>query len=85
MRKWYHVGFVLICAAVLAILLNAPEVTTPLLPRDTDHSKRKEYERCPACHGPDSDAPMSADHFGEAGEPRLDHKKCYLCHRVQEG
>jgi cytochrome c2 len=84
MKKWYHVGFVVICAGVLAVLLSAPEVTTPLLPSNADHSDRKDFERCPSCHAPESDAPMPTDHLDKGGEPRPDRKKCYFCHRVEK-
>jgi hypothetical protein len=83
MKMWYHAAFVVICVGVVALLLAAPKVTTPLLPRNAEHENRKDFARCPTCHGSESDAPMPADHVFEGGEPRPDRVKCYFCHRVK--
>jgi hypothetical protein len=83
-RWWYHLMFVAVCAAVLAFLLRAPEVTTPRIPSDADHRDRKDYARCPGCHGLGSAAPMPRDHVTD-GELRQDHVKCYFCHKLKEG
>lgn len=84
MKMWYHLAFVAICTAVLLFLLNAPEVSTPRLPGDTIHQDRKDYPRCPSCHGPDTESAMPKDHFGAQDKIRSDHLKCYFCHKPQE-
>jgi hypothetical protein len=87
-RKWYHLLFVAVVAAVLLTLWKAPPVTTPRLPKDADHAQRREYARCPSCHGPDSAKPMPREgshaHFVSGGELRGDYVKCYLCHRTKD-
>ena len=85
MKKWmYHAVFAVICLGVLAFLLRAPEVTTPRIPKDADHSDRKNYERCPTCHGAGSASPMPADH-SDQGQIRPDRVKCYFCHKPRDG
>ena len=85
MKKWYHLAFILVCATVVVVLLNAPEVTTPRLPDDANHADRKDYPRCPSCHGANAEeVPMPEDHFGSDGALRPDHLKCYFCHKPQE-
>ena len=83
-KRWIHVLFVAVCAAVLIVLLRAPEITTPRLPADTDHADRKAYTNCPSCHGADSANPMTADHGTESTELRPDHVKCYFCHKPRD-
>lgn len=87
-RKWYHLIFVAVVAAVVLVLSKAPPVKTPRLPQDADHARRKEYDRCPSCHGADSAKPMpdegSHAHFVQGGGLRGDYVKCYLCHRPKE-
>lgn len=84
MKKWMHLGFVGLCTAVLLVLWNAPEVSTPRLPRDDSHGDRKAYAGCPACHETGSGAPMTASHLGTDGNLRPDHQKCYFCHKPQD-
>ena len=84
MKKWYHLLFVAICAGVLLVLLNAPEVTTPRLPANDTHADRKDYPSCPACHGMDADNAMPEDHYNSVGEVVQNHLKCYFCHKPQE-
>ncbi|MBI5015134.1 MAG: hypothetical protein HZB55_06530 [Deltaproteobacteria bacterium] len=87
-RTWYHVLFVAVVAAVILVLWKAPPVTTPRLPRDADHADRRQYERCPSCHGAGSEKPMPKGgthaHFVEGGGVRGDYVKCYLCHRTRD-
>ncbi|GAB4272293.1 MAG: hypothetical protein Kow0092_27310 [Deferrisomatales bacterium] len=89
MKKWYHLAFLAVCAAVVLVLLRAPEVTTPRLPVDADHADRKDYPRCPTCHGADGERPMpdTGDHrhVDEQGTLRADYAKCYFCHKPREG
>ena len=84
MKKWYHLLFVTVCAVVLLVLLNAPEVTTPRLPADATHADRKDYPRCPGCHGSDADSAMPEDHLNSAGSAAPNHLKCYFCHKPQQ-
>jgi len=84
MKKWYHLLFVVLCAGVLVVLLNAPEVTTARLPGDATHADRKDYPRCPQCHGKDSESPMPETHFLTSGDLAPNHLKCYFCHKPQE-
>lgn len=83
MKKWYHLAFVGICAAVLVVLLRAPDVTTSRLPGDATHEDRRNYQRCPSCHGPGSEVPVPEDHLGAGEAIRPDHVKCYFCHKPQ--
>ncbi len=85
MKKWMHVGFVGLCAAVLLVLWNAPEVSTPRLPRDDTHRDRKAYAGCPSCHGRGAGVAMTESHFGADGGLRPDHQKCYFCHKPDDG
>ncbi len=81
MKKWYNLAFLAVCLAVFLVLWAAPPEKTARLPADANHENRREYARCPACHGPGSKAPMPADHYVQAGIPRADHLKCYMCHK----
>ena len=84
MKKWHHLVFAGVCATVLVVLLRAPDVTTSRLPKDTTHEDRRNYERCPACHGPGTDVPVPEDHVAAGGGIRPDHVKCYFCHKPQD-
>jgi hypothetical protein len=84
-KKWYHVAFLALCAAVLLILWAAPPEKTSRLPADADHADRKDYARCPSCHGPESASPMPPDHVNEERLLRADHVKCYMCHKPAKG
>ncbi|MDF1553188.1 MAG: hypothetical protein P1P84_09010 [Deferrisomatales bacterium] len=84
MKKWYHLLFVAICAAVLLVLFSAPEVTTPRLPADATHADRKGYPACPGCHGSDAERAMPEDHLLSTGSVAPNHLKCYFCHKPQE-
>ncbi|MBI5440127.1 MAG: hypothetical protein HY900_02830 [Deltaproteobacteria bacterium] len=83
MRKWYHLLFLAICAAVFLILWAAPPEKTARLPRDADHATPREFSRCPSCHLPGRTAePMPDDHFTPGPVLRADHAKCYMCHKA---
>jgi hypothetical protein len=84
MKKWYHLLFAAVCAAVLLVLLNAPEVTTPRLPADATHADRNDYPSCPGCHGSDADSAMPEDHLTAADSVAASHLKCYFCHKPLE-
>ena len=89
MKKWrYHVLFVAVCLGVFLVLRAAPPVKTPRLPADAAHEHRKDYPRCPSCHGPDSSAPMpgtgSHTHLSPDGSLRGNYQKCYFCHKPSE-
>ena len=84
-KKWYHLLFVGIVCAVVLVLWKAPPVSTPRLPADADHADRRDYPRCPGCHGPGSEKPMPREgshaHYVQDAGLRGDYVKCYLCHR----
>lgn len=84
-NKWYHLAFIAILVTVFAVLKLAPPVKTPRLPETPDHADRKQFEKCPQCHGPGSEKPMPAkgdrNHYDAAGALRADHLKCYFCHK----
>lgn len=82
-KYWYHLIFAAACLAVLAFLLRAPKATTPSIPNDADHRERREYTRCPTCHGRGSTSPMPEDHLSNE-KLRSDHVKCYFCHKTRE-
>ena len=83
-KKWpYHLLFIAVCLAVFFVLRGAPPVKTPRLPADANHRDRKDFPRCPGCHGTGSAAPMPGDHLSSAGALRGDHAKCYFCHKPQ--
>lgn len=88
MKKWYNLAFLAICAVVLIVLFRAPPVSTPRLPDDAVHADRKDYPRCPTCHGPDAAVPMPREgdhrHITADGTLRPDYAKCYFCHKPQE-
>jgi hypothetical protein len=84
-KKWYHLIFVVVVGSVFLVLWRAPAVKTPRLPETPDHADRKQFERCPACHGPGSEKPMpnkgDRTHYDATGTLRADHLKCYFCHK----
>ena len=87
MRKWVlNIGFLVICGTALLVLLLAPPVKTARRPNDPTHTDNpKQFEACPACHMPGGEGPeMVADHFNKAGQLKLDHQKCYMCHKDPE-
>lgn len=72
--------FVLILAAILIFLLNAPKETTSPLPHDDIHSPfhdikgKKEAEKfCLDCHDQDKEAPLPEGH-----PPKY---RCLFCHK----
>jgi hypothetical protein len=81
MKKWYHLLFLAVCAAVFLVLWAAPPEKTARLPRDDVHATPKEYAGCPSCHMPGSQAPMPGDHYAPGPVLRGDHAKCYMCHK----
>ncbi len=80
-RTFYHVLFLALCAAVLVVLLRAPEVRTPRIPSDEIHAEPKQYKRCGRCHTDGEGPAMPPDHRTAPGEVRIDHLKCYFCHK----
>ncbi|MGW8194256.1 MAG: hypothetical protein ACWGOX_08325 [Desulforhopalus sp.] len=75
-----NILFLLVCAAVLIFLLNAPEETTSPLPHDENHKRfyeikgKKEAEKyCIECHDDNKVAPLPADH-----PPKY---RCLFCHK----
>ncbi len=78
--KLINLAFFLVCVAILAFLLAAPEETTTPLPHDDIHepfhaiADRKEAEAsCLTCHGEDGEVPLPADH-----PPPF---RCLFCHK----
>lgn len=72
--------FILILAAILVFLLNAPKETTSPLPHDDIHSRfhdikgKKEAEKfCLACHDQDKESPLPEGH-----PPKY---RCLFCHK----
>jgi cytochrome c553 len=75
-----NLGFLIVAAAVVVFLLLAPDETTAPLPIDPIHqpfhqiADRKEAEQhCLDCHGPDGEAPLSANHPSPY--------RCLFCHK----
>lgn len=75
----YHALFLLICAAILLFLWNAPPETTVKMPHDGIHSKfypmsKSEAEKsCDKCHNPKGPAPLPKGH-----PPKY---RCLFCHK----
>lgn len=80
-RYLWTVGFVVVCATVLVVLLKAPPVKTARIPDTPDHKEYKQYERCPACHLPGGKGPEAAKDHIKNGNLLPDHVKCYMCHK----
>jgi hypothetical protein len=74
-----NVLFVIVGAAILGVLLNAPPETTRPLPRDQHHdrfmtmSKKEAEQFCGNCHAPGKLASLPAAH------PPPD--RCLFCHK----
>lgn len=74
-----NIAFLVISAAILIFLFNAPEETTAKLPHDEDHSrfmkmKKKEAEKfCTECHSADGEYPLPEGH-----PPKY---RCLFCHK----
>lgn len=74
-----NIAFLVVSAAILTFLLNAPEETTAKLPHDEDHSrfldmKKKEAEVfCKDCHIEKGIYPLPEDH-----PPKY---RCLFCHK----
>jgi len=87
-KKWFHLLFVLVIAAVLWFLYRAPQETTARVPSDADHADLKNFARCPSCHGPGSEKPMPTAgdkiHILPDGSLRGDFQKCYMCHKREK-
>ena len=80
-----HVGFVVVCATVLVVLLNAPDIKTPRTPDNKTHENPKIFAGCTSCHLPGGDGPeVIPDHLSGQNKLRADHVKCYLCHKPVE-
>jgi hypothetical protein len=85
MKKWYNLAFVALCILVLTVLLNAPDIKTPRTPDNPTHVNPKVFAGCPTCHMPGGEGPeMRADHISKDGTLKLDHPKCYMCHKPVE-
>jgi hypothetical protein len=85
MNMYRNLIFVVVCLGILAILLMAPEETTPRTPDNQVHVNPNQYENCTQCHLSGGDGPtMRADHLGKGGALRLDHTKCYMCHKPEK-
>ncbi len=83
-KKLMNIGFVVLCAVILIVLLKAPPETTKKTPRDKTHENPREYQNCPTCHQSGAEGPkMKADHIDSAGNLKSDHVKCYMCHKEQ--
>ncbi|MCK9175239.1 MAG: hypothetical protein M0O96_08190 [Desulforhopalus sp.] len=73
-----NILFVALAGVILIFLFNAPEVTTPHVPKDENHQKfftmhKKEAEKqCEQCHAQGKEYPLSEDH-----PPKY---RCLLCH-----
>ena len=72
--------FIIVCAGILIILLNAPEETTSPLPHDEIHNRffeieeKKEAEKyCLSCHDQNKEAPLPENH-----PPKF---RCLFCHK----
>jgi len=77
-----NIIFLLVGAAILLFLLNAPDETTSRLPLDDTHrrfqsgmSKKEAEKQCGQCHGPKGEAPLPPDH-----PPPY---RCLFCHKRQ--
>jgi len=75
-----NILFLVICAAILIFLFNAPKETTSPLPHDDIHSRfydiegKKAAEKfCLDCHARTGQAPLSDDH-----PPKY---RCLFCHK----
>ena len=74
-----NIAFLIVSAAILTFLLNAPEETTAKLPLDEDHNrfvtmKKKEAEVfCKDCHFEEGVSPLPEDH-----PPKY---RCLFCHK----
>ncbi len=76
---YLNIAFVLVGAAILFFLFNAPKETTKKLPKDANHSrfqdmKKKEAEKfCMECHAPEGEYPLPQGH-----PPKY---RCLFCHK----
>ena len=74
----YNLVFVVVCAAILVFLLNAPPETTVKIPYDDNHARfyrmdKKEAEKyCENCHNADM-SPLPEGH-----PPKY---RCLFCHK----
>ena len=83
MKKWYNIAFLVICAIVLTVLLKAPPVKTARTPDDATHATPKVFAPCPECHMPGCEGPeMRPYHISKDASLKLDHVKCYMCHKT---
>jgi hypothetical protein len=82
MRKWKNLLFAALITAILIVLFLAPKETTPRTPDNPTHANPRQFENCVTCHMPGGDGPeVRADHLSPEGKLRLDHTKCYMCHK----
>lgn len=78
-KNIYTVIFVVVCALILLVLLQAPPETTQKVPYDENHGRfysmgKKEAEQfCPSCHDQGKVAPLPEDH-----PPKY---RCLFCHK----
>jgi len=75
-----NAAFIVLCTAILAFLLRAPEETTSPLPDNEKHrpfltmkSKKEAEKYCGDCHAPEKSSPLPRDH-----PPKY---RCLFCHK----
>ena len=84
MNHWKNLLFVVVCATVLTTLLLAPDATTPRTPGNPTHANPKKFENCGGCHLQGGEGPeVRSDHLAQSGKLRVDHRKCYMCHKPE--
>jgi len=69
----------IIAAAVIVVvlvLLSSTGKKAPFIPLDNIHNDITTQEACAACHAPDKQAPLKANH-----PPK---EQCLICHKVNK-
>lgn len=77
-----NILFLLVAAAIIFVLVEAPDETTARLPMDDTHrqfqsgmSKKEAEKQCGQCHGAKGEAPLPPGH-----PPPY---RCLFCHKRQ--